>query len=476
MNGQVTSASNVSAEFEGANLGNARRNKRLIRIVQALVRRPEVGFPQAMPAVSELEAFYRFVESDRIDFDALLAPHARAAAERMQSHPEMVIVHDTTEFRFTTQRDDLGRLRKDSERAKKGFLTHFALALSADEARDPLGVVGACPWLRSAITPSAKRRAGMGYDAGLESEQARWARGVLEVQAKVAEPGRVVHVMDSEADDYALLAALIEQSCRFVIRQCYDRRIDELVSGKPGKMKAFVETAKSVETRTVRVSPRRAATGMKDRRRNLVRAGREATLSFSAASVTLRRPSSAVSDLPETLTLNIVRVWEDTPPLEHEPVEWLLITSEPIETVEKIMRVVDLYRMRWVIEEFFKAIKSGCSFEKRQLESFGTLAVALALFVPIAWFLLRLRSTARSVPSSPAATIVDDIQLEVLRRASNHRLPGVPTVRDVLLAIARLGGHLERNGEPGWQTLGRGYEELRMLEAGFRLAMRSDQS
>jgi hypothetical protein len=136
MNGQVTSASNVSAEFEGANLGDARRNKRLIRIVQALVRRPEVGFPQAMPAVSELEAFYRFVESDRIDFDALLAPHARAAAERMQSHPEMVIVHDTTEFRFTTQRDDLGRLRKDSERAKKGFLTHFALALSADEARD----------------------------------------------------------------------------------------------------------------------------------------------------------------------------------------------------------------------------------------------------------------------------------------------------------------------------------------------------
>ena len=476
MNGQVTSASNVSAEFDGANLGDARRNKRLIRIVEALVKRPDVGFPQAMPAVSELEAFYRFVESDRVDFDAVLAPHVQATVERMHAHPEVVVVHDTTEFRFTTQRDDLGRLRNDSERAKKGFLTHFALALSADEARDPQGVVGAWPWLRSANTPTAQRRAGMSYDAALESEQARWARGVLEVQTKVAEPGRVVHVMDSEADDYALLTTLIKQSCRFVIRQCYDRRIDQPVSGRPGKMKAFVETAKSVETRTVRVSPRRAVTGMKDRRRNLVRAGREATLSFSAASVTLRKPYTAVSDLPETLALNVVRVWEDNPPEEHEPIEWLLITREPIETVEQIMRVVDLYRMRWVIEEFFKAIKSGCAFEKRQLESFGTLAVALALFVPIAWFLLRLRSSARSLPSAPAITIVDSVQLEVLRRASNNRLPSVPTVRDVLLAIARLGGHLERNGEPGWQTLGRGYEDLRMLEAGFRLAMRSDQS
>ena len=476
MNGETTSAKNVSAEFEGAQLGDARRNKRLNRIVEALVKRPDVGFPQAMPDESELEAFYRFVENDYVDFDALVAPHSRATLERMQMHPEVVVVHDTTEFKFTTQRTDLGRLRKDGERSKKGFLTHFALALSADEVRDPLGVVGAWPWLRGADTPTSRRRAGMSYDAAADSEQARWARGVLEVHAKIAKPERVVHVMDSEADDYALLVALNEQRCRFVIRQCYDRRIELPNARAQGKMKAFVETATSVGTRTVQVSPRRAATGMVDRRRNIARAGREATLCFSAAAVTLCRPQSAAANLPKTQTVNVVRVWEDNPSDEHEPVEWLLLTVEPIETLEQIMRVVDIYRMRWVIEEFFKAIKSGCAFEKRQLESFGSLAAALAIFIPIAWFLLRLRSSARSTPSLPATAIVDDVLLEVLRRASNGRLPDVPTVRDVLLAIARLGGHLKRNGEPGWQTLGRGYEDLLMLEAGFRLAMRSDQS
>jgi hypothetical protein len=475
MIGQGTSTSDVLGEFEGAELGDARLNKRLNRIAEVLVKRPDVGFPQAM-SESELQAFYRFVENDRVDFEVLLAPHVRATLERLQLQPEAVVIHDTTEFKFTTQRADLGRLRKDGERAKKGFLTHFALALSADETKDPLGVVGAWPWLRGADTPTSRRRAGQSYDAAADSEQARWARGTLEVQAKLATPERVVHVMDSEADDYALLVTLNKHACRFVIRQCYDRRIELPNSRLPGKMSAFIETATTVGTRAVRIASRRAATGMKDRRRNVTRAGREATLCFSAASVTLHRPQQALATMPETLTVNVVRVWEENPREQDDPIEWLLLTSEPIERVEQIMRVVDLYRMRWVIEEFFKAIKTGCAFEKRQLESFGTLAAALALFVPIAWFLLRLRSSARSQPSAPATTIIDGVKLEVLRRASNDRLPTAPTVRDVLLTIARLGGHLKRNGEPGWQTLGRGYEDLLMLEAGFRLALRCDQS
>ena len=475
MNIQDTSSA-VLAEFRDAKLGDARLNKRLDRIVGALVKRPDVGFPQAMTSVAELEAFYRFVESDRVDFDVLIAPHVQATVERVRLPPESVVIHDTTEFKFTTSRTDLGRLRKDGERAKKGFLTHFALALSADEVRDPLGVVGAWPWLRSADTPSSRRRTGHSYDAAAASEQARWARGVLEVHAKLACPERVVHVMDSEADDYALLATLAGNSCRFVIRQCYDRRIELPNSRVPGKMRAFIEAAEPVNTRAVRIAPRRAPTGMLDRRRNVTRAGREATLSLSAASVTLHRPRHGLTNVPETLTVNVVRVWEEDPPKQEEPIEWILLTSEPIATVEQITRVVELYRMRWVIEEFFKAIKTGCSFEKRQLESFGSLAAALALFVPIAGSLLRLRSFARRQPSSPATTIMDPFKLEVLRRATNYALPDVPTVRDVLLAVARLGGHLKRNGEPGWQTLGRGYEDLLMLEAGFRLAMRCDQS
>lgn len=463
----------IAAEFERASLGDVRLNRRLSRIVEALARRPDVGFPRAMTDKAELEGFYRFVESERVEFEALLASHTQATTERMAGDREIVVVHDTTEFRFTTERADLGRLRKDSERAKRGFLTHFALAVSADEERDPLGVVGAWPWMRTGSTPTSQRKAGMHYNPALESEQTRWVRGLQQVHTDVPDPSRVIHVMDSEADDYALLAAALQLSCRFVIRQCYDRRIDveRSAAQRQGKLKAFIETAAPVATRAVQVSPRRAATGTKARRRNLPRGRREALLSFSAAPVVLRRPTSAVPGLPATLAVNLVRVWEEHPPDGDEPLQWLLITTEPIVSTDQIMRVVDCYRARWVIEEFFKAIKSGCAFEKRQLESFSTLATALAIFIPIAWSLLRLRSASRTQPSAPADTVLNEVQLEVLRRATGNRLPSAPTVRDALLAIARLGGHLIRNGDPGWQTLGRGYEDLLMLETGFRLAM-----
>jgi hypothetical protein len=466
----------IAAEFAKATLGDVRLDKRLARIADALCRRPDVGFPRAMSGKAELEAFYRFIESDRVEFDAVLAAHKQATIERMAVHPEVVVVHDTTEFRFTTAREDLGRLRQDGERAKRGFLAHFALAVSADGHRDPLGVVGAWPWMRADSTPSSKRRAGMPYNSALESEQARWARGVKQVHADVPNGDRIIHVMDSEADDYALLATMVNQSLRFVIRQCYDRRIETEFAASAGKMKAFIETVDPVGARSVRVSRRRPLTGMKNRRRNLSREGREAMLSFSAAPIVLRRPSSAVRELPAAVAVNVVRVWEEDAPDGVEPLEWLLITTEPVETAEQIMHVVDIYRVRWIVEEFFKAIKSGCAFEKRQLESFRTLAAALAIFVPIAWSLLRLRTWSRMQPSAPATAVLNEVQLEVLSRAARKSWQAVPSVRDALLAIAALGGHLERNGEPGWQTLGRGFEDLLMLEAGFRLATRCDQS
>jgi hypothetical protein len=173
-----------------------------------------------------------------------------------------------------------------------------------------------------------------------------------------------------------------------------------------------------------------------------------------------------------TLPVNIVAVREVNPPLDDEPVEWLLITTEPVETEEQILKIIDFYRGRWVIEEFFKALKTGCAFEKRQLESWHTLQNALGLLIPIAWSLLRLRTVAREEGRTPARAVLTDLELEVLRRASTTPLRQRPTTRDVMLAIARLGGHHRSNGEPGWQLLGRGYQDLLMMTAGYRLAVR----
>ena len=192
-----------------------------------------------------------------------------------------------------------------------------------------------------------------------------------------------------------------------------------------------------------------------------------AKLAFGATTVVLRRPNTQPKTLPELLTLHVVRVWEIEAPQGEAPVEWLLITTEPVGTEQEILQVVDWYRARWVIEEFFKAIKTGCAYDTRQLETLKGLVNVLATFLPVAWRLLRMRTQARINPGAKATTALPNTMIKVLHIFTRIKLPAQPTARDVLLAVAALGGHLKHNGEPGWITLGRGYEKLRTLTEGW---------
>ena len=150
--------------------------------------------------------------------------------------------------------------------------------------------------------------------------------------------------------------------------------------------------------------------------------------------------------------------------------DWYLITSEPIETQEQILAVVDAYRARWLIEEYFKTIKTGCIFEERQLETKTTILKGLALFTPVAWALLRMRALSRSSERSPIATVLSPAQLAVLKKETGIPLRKNSSAADAYLAVARLGGHIKNNGPPGWQVLGRGYAKLLTLETGYKIA------
>ena len=151
------------------------------------------------------------------------------------------------------------------------------------------------------------------------------------------------------------------------------------------------------------------------------------------------------------------------------------VGQTPVETAAQILYVVDVYRARWVIEEFFKALKTGCQYEKRQLESAHSLLNALAILAPVAWRLLLLRHLARHAPERPASDALTPTQLEVLHATAKRPLPTRPTIREAMLAVAGLGGHLPRNGDPGWLVLGRGMHDLLLLELGWRARDRAEK-
>jgi hypothetical protein len=464
----------VIDDLSDVDLGDRRLDFRAGQIARRLATNPAVGFPQALVTSAELEGFYRFLGNEKVSAGALLKPHADATMGRIIEHGTALAIHDTTVFRFGGRgREGLGEL----SRAGDMFLAHFCLAVSADGLRDPLGVLGIHTWARDGSpTPTMLRKQGVKASLTREmpSEQDRWREMVEDVEKNLARKASLIHVMDSEPDDYALLCLMQNEKHRFVLRSTSDRRLNaEAMGCKSGeRTRQFMSYVDVRAVRDVKLSRRGRGVVGGGSKRTKPRDERMATLLFSAATLVFERPNTARKDLPKTVSVNMVYAKEKDPPDDMEPVDWLLLTSEPIETEEQILEIVDVYRARWLIEEYFSALKTGCAFEERQLESKATLTKALALFSPVAWALLRMRSSSRSPVDAPIATVLTPAQLKILQSQTGLPLTKRSTAADAYLAVARLGGHIKNNGAPGWRVLGRGYHELLTLEVGYKIAKR----
>jgi hypothetical protein len=471
----MTDLGNLAAgEFKWVELGDKRLNERAGKIAGKLAEMPAATFPKAL-SEAELTAYYRFVNHETVTFESLLDSHVESTKRRVEGFRRIIVAHDTTDFRFKDEeiREGLGPM----DNGGQGFYAHVSLAF--DSARQPLGTLAVEPWTREAKDPKAPKPTKKERYESPDKESLRWLRAVGKVEKQLAgQDCEVIHVMDREADDYHLLAALLGQEHRFVIRSSTDRLLSQENPGENAekKLRSFARQFEVRFERSAELAHRKKKRPAKQVKTFPPRKARTAQLSFSAGPVTLRRPDAANKNLPCALALNLVHVVELNPPEDAQPVEWFLLTNQPIDTGEQIARVVDDYRARWSIEEFFKALKTGCGYEQRQHESKHALLNALAIFLTIAWQLLLLRHISRASETRdlPASEFLTPTQIQIIRAKSEGRLGPSPCVRDAVLALARFfGGHLKSNGEPGWQVLGRAYESLLAHEYGWRLAIQA---
>lgn len=467
-------------EFQGADLGDARRTHRLLKIVDAIARKPDKSFPEMAAGEAELEGLYRLLNNPAVSFDRVLLPHRRRTAERAEQAGEVIVVHDTTDFELAhADPHVVGFLQT----GRSGFYGHVSLVVSADGERRPLGVAAVQTIHRKSRSGRGSRkvsRSGQVTTKQPDRESKRWDAGIEQSEALLTSCASVIHVADREADSYMLLAQLVCAK-KFVVRVRHDRVARSVEPEAPwSKLKELVGGADDRIVREVPLSAkRRTSTAPRQAQRHPKRNARMATLHFASTQIEVRRPKYLGDPWPEVLQLNIVRVYELDAPNGQLPVEWLLVTSEPVTTKKQIERVVDIYRTRWVIEEFFKALKSGCLYEQRKLEGRRALLNALALFLPVACQMLWLRSRAQHAPDTPAREVLSARQIRLLRAVSSKPLSASPTAREVLLVIAALGGHVANNGEPGWSTTWRGFERLLDFELGWIAARKSkicDQS
>lgn len=457
----------VVAEFAELDLGDPRRTLRAMKLVAAMAKRPDESLPSSLGTESELEAAYRLLNNENIEYDDLLCEHRDRTIARAEEAGEVLVLHDTTTCTFEHgDPDKIGYLPT----GKAGFFVHTSLVVDARRHRRPLGVLHVEPlWRaqRSGRGRRANRVNGREASSWKDRESERWGRCVQEC-AEHLEGCSVVHVMDREGDKYELCSQMIEHGQRFVVRSQHNRRLSE--DGEAESLREALEKAPISATRDVCLSRREGSTAPRSQALMPARQARSAVLSIAAAQVSVRRPTNVPKSHARSLTINVVLVREPNPPEGQAPIDWVLLTSEPIETREQVERIVDIYRHRWLIEEFFKALKTGCIYQERMFESRHALLNLLATSLPIAVELLWMRSRGADAPDAPAEDIVTPTQLDVLRKMGHRKLPANPTAGQVLLAIAGLGGHLKRNGAPGWQVLQRGYQRLLDYTAGWTAA------
>lgn len=475
-------ANHLGQEFLGSNFGDHRLERRLSLITNRISMKPAESFPVIFSEESELEGFYRFLSNPRVSWGKIIEPHYEQTRNRAAQAEEILIIHDSSKLQFQRKsRGDLGFINKSDKKQKvntAGFLCHFSFAVLGTNNPEPLGVLNVRPLRRLQKTKNThqERHRAQSSKTREKYESSKWLEGVKESRRRVCDSVRAIHVMDREADYYALMADMVNLSERFVIRVSHEQRsvengneistISQALSGRP-----------TVCDREIFISKRTLLPGEKPRKGHSDRASRTTRLSINAACIEIKRSVRVrAAEYPKTLPLNVVHIFEANPPAGETPIDWKLFTTEPIQTEEQILKIVDIYRTRWTIEEFFKALKTGCSYGDRQLESFKTVMNELALMLPVAWQMLLLRHHSRLNENERANRILNPTQLAILIALKKGKLTEHATSVQALYAIASLGGHIKNNGAPGWLVIYRGLRELHAIERGVNLNVDADST
>lgn len=441
--------------FGQADLGDARRTQRLVHVAAILAAKPLSSFCQAYQTWPETKAAYRFIENDSITASQLELPSREAALKACQGQKIVLAVSDTSSLNFTNHRATQG-LGPISEAHLQGLLFHSTLMLS--ELGVPLGLFSQKQWIRDAAEHGkAKNRK---HKKIQDKESFRWVQNIQESSLDMdtlPEETRphVIHVFDREGDIYEVFQALQDTDDGAVIRSSWNRK----TQNPHGHLHNLVLASPSCGRQTIDV-PRKQG----ERKR-------KALVVYRAIPVTLEPPLRLRSQL--SLTLNMVAVTEIKAPIGVEPLQWFLLTTQPIDSFQDILNIVRIYKLRWRIEEYHLILKSGCRIEKIQFETADRIKKLLMILAAVALRLLQLTYMARIHPHLPCTHVLNKNEWRALQTHIQGKPPPQkakpPSLQQAMLWIGRLGGHLGRksDGMPGVRSIWRGWRDLQLITVMF---------
>jgi hypothetical protein len=444
----------AEAEFKTIDLGDARLNRRAIKIVETLGLAPGRTIPQAFQSWGSTKACYNFFSNGLISEKKLIAPHIKQTIERMKEYPVVLLPNDTSEIDYNLKNSMEGRERITN--TKKGLWLHSTIAVTPE--RTMLGIVDVNFWKRKLeINSQGSEQDKLPIE---NKESYRWLQSYRKSceLAKEMPDTQLISISDREGDIIEIFDEVSKQkdsgkAADIIVRSQYDRLL-EGKKGKQEKLRQKLKEAPSVgEIEFVIAS-------------NEKRSGRKIKQKIKGINVSIKPSNKKV-----TVQINAIMAIEEDPPEGEEALTWILMTSLPVNTFENVVQVLKYYLSRWEIETFFKVLKSGCKIEERQLQTTERMKALITIFMILAWRVMFTMMMGRVQGEMPCDVIFDEAEWKSVYKILNKKqaLPEkAPTLGEFVKMIAVLGGYVNRKSEgpPGVKVIWKGM--ARMLD--FALA------
>jgi hypothetical protein len=454
---QATLPDHAWAELQWGqvDLGDKRLTERAVEVGAKMAAHPDALMPKQAQTRAMLVGGYRLMNNTRVSMSKLLAEVYKTTRMVAEQQALVLLIHDTTELDFTAHKQTRG-LGPIGDGRGRGLLLHSMLAVVPD-TRQVLGLAHGQVVLRE---PHAKKR----KDGRRSGEAKVWEVAAHEM-GKPPVGSMWVHVTDRGSDGFEYMQACLAEATDFVIRAMHNRLLGELETVAGQKREGLLDYARRLPAQpgsdydvSVDATPKHAP--------------RTAHIVLAWAALTIPAPVKPPPDHVASAPISawVVRAWEPNPPAGAERVEWVLITSVPVNTVSDAKRVVGWYTCRWLCEDYHQCLKTGCRIEDTQLDDASDIQRLLGFKIPIAVRLLQLRQLVRDSSDQLAHRLIDPLLVKIAAHVQNRDATSM-TMSEFWINVAKTGGYQGRrsDGPPGWRSLWAGWSYITDLATGARL-------
>lgn len=450
----------VEQQFEACQLGDKRRTKRLMKVGKSMLQCPEKSLPHQTATWANTKAAYRLFDRESVGFDTISTPHWEQT--RRTASGRYLLISDTTDIDHFSHRatTGLGQLGKGDGR---GMQLHSCLVYDCDQ-RQIKGLAGAKLNYRVQVPKNETRMQRLNR----KRESQVWG-DLVEQVGHSPEASQWIHVFDRGGDNFEAMCHIRKTNCDWVIRAAKLQRNVILESEEQMPLKSAINQATYLGSYDLHQRSRQGV------------AARTASIDVSAIQVTFPRPRHHSPWLKQcgihSLTMNVVVIRETNAPKGRTPIQWVLLTSLPVDHFDHAWQVIEDYENRWLIEEYHKVLKTGCSIERHALRTADRLEPLIGLISIIGIRLFELKLIGRNRKDAKAKRYVPSQWLDCMKKLRPNLNIASMTVYEFFRELAKLGGFLGRkhDGEPGWQTVWNGYQKLNWLLDGIKLAKQTKQ-